>query len=504
MKLNQFLGHHGIKENPFGQEDAQTDQVFKQHCRESTHHPAWDKIYGDPIEPGTAVVFGEKGSGKTALRLQIVQQVEQFNQTHPDQRVFVIEYDDFNPYLDSFRERLIAWQKSPDKALTHWRLWDHMDAMLTLGVTRLVNLVNVADKTSGNDGKGISRGQLENLSHLQRRDLLLLAAFYDHSLDQAPSARWGALRRKLAFSNWKAQLDWCGGAGVTLLVLIIWWMVKYETLAARFGFFAKWWFWLIMVVTWGPWLWRQARLLWTASRVRSQIRVFDHQTNTLRGILSRFEGDHLANQPIPSRDRSDDRYELMNKFRSVLKSLGYNGVLVIVDRVDEPHLINGNPERMKSLVWPLFDNKFLKHPGFGFKLLLPSEVYPFLNRETKEFYERSRMDKQNLIPSLEWTGESLYDLANARLQACTSLPGSKPVLKDWFEERLTLPELVSVLARLRVPRHLFKFLYKVLVTHCNKYTSEEPQWKIDRETLHSEMALYQRDLHALDRGLGTV
>ena len=29
------------------------------------------------------------------------------------------------------------------------------------------------------------------------------------------------------------------------------------------------------------------------------------------------------------------------------------------------------------------------------------------------------------------------------------------------------------------------------------------QWKIDRENLHSTMALYQRDLEAFDRGLGT-
>jgi len=75
MKVQQLLAHHGIKENPFGQEDAQTDPVFKRFCIDGTYHPAWDKIFGSPDDPATAVVFGEKGSGKTALRLQIVEQL---------------------------------------------------------------------------------------------------------------------------------------------------------------------------------------------------------------------------------------------------------------------------------------------------------------------------------------------------------------------------------------------------------------------------------------------
>ena len=73
MKIQQFLQHHGLAANPFADEDAQTDLVFKASCIRSVYHPSWDKVYGDPTEPSTSVVFGEKGSGKTALRLQIAQ-----------------------------------------------------------------------------------------------------------------------------------------------------------------------------------------------------------------------------------------------------------------------------------------------------------------------------------------------------------------------------------------------------------------------------------------------
>jgi hypothetical protein len=83
MKVHQLLDHYGITANPFAQEDAQSDHVFRQHCLEGTHHPAWDKIYGSPQAPATSVVFGEQGSGKTALRMQMVEQLRRYNLEHP-------------------------------------------------------------------------------------------------------------------------------------------------------------------------------------------------------------------------------------------------------------------------------------------------------------------------------------------------------------------------------------------------------------------------------------
>lgn len=139
MKTQQFFEHHGVASNPFAEEDAQTDPVFKDHCIDSTYHPTWDKIYGDPAEPATSIVFGEKGAGKTAMRLQIVRHLVQYNASHREHRVFVIEYDDFNPFLDRFREA-VGGRRSDD-SLKQWKLWDHMDAILSLGVTNLVDQI---------------------------------------------------------------------------------------------------------------------------------------------------------------------------------------------------------------------------------------------------------------------------------------------------------------------------------------------------------------------------
>src|SRR5215468_3152239 len=137
MKLQEFLGHYDIAGNPFSEEDAQTDTVFKRGCLWKVHHPAWDKFFGSPADPSTALVFGEKGSGKTALRLQAAAELKAYNEAHPDARVLVIEYDDFNPFLDHFRAALRA--RDAVQALGRWRLEDHMDAILALGVTQLVD-----------------------------------------------------------------------------------------------------------------------------------------------------------------------------------------------------------------------------------------------------------------------------------------------------------------------------------------------------------------------------
>ena len=143
-------------------------------------------------------------------------------------------------------------------------------------------------------------------------------------------------------------------------------------------------------------------------------------------MLMKFRAADIAGQPLPRKQRTDDRYELLAKFQGILKTLGFDGIMVLVDRVDEPHLINGSVEQMRALLWPMLDNKFLKHPGIGFKLLLPIELSQFIEREDRDFYQRARLDKQNMVPSLEWTGEALFDVAGARLKAC-AMPGQSPV-----------------------------------------------------------------------------
>lgn len=497
MRIQQLLEHHGIASNPFSDEDAQTDLVFKGYCITHTYHPAWDKIYGNPAEPATAIVFGEKGSGKTALRLQIVRHLADYNADHPGSRALVVEYADFNPYLDRFRERFRGRRRKIERVLDEWKLWDHMDAVLSLAVTQLVDRileVRQASHPAAVDAKPLP---VEALDHSQVRDLLILAACYDRSTAGGSDDRWGRLRRKLRFATWRTKWDWA------LPVVVA---VAMAGLMAGLGEW-RWlrtpWPYAALAASFLPRIWRCLKAWRGACGVARHTRVLNHGRRALKRIFTQFTDRQLASQPLPRAQRSDDRYELLSKLQNILNTLGLTGIIVLVDRVDEPYLINGSAELMRALMWPLLDNKLLKHPGVGFKVLLPSELIDFVDRETSDFHQRARLDKQNLVRSLQWTGESLLDLAGARLEAC-AVEGRHPKLRELIDDGVSDARLLEAVRSLRVPRHLFKFLYQAMVAHTNAHTDAEPAWRISSAVFESTLALYQRDQNAMERGMGAI
>jgi len=494
MNIQSLLEYHGIIRNPFAEEDAQTDQVFKEHCIQSAYHPIWDKVYGDPKEPSTSIIFGPKGSGKTAMRLQIDRHLSHHSKQHPKDRVFVIRYDDFNPFLDHFCERLSRRQsKKPEKVLDEWRLWDHMDSILCLGVTDLVNRVLAAGE--GPESESISEQSIKSLDRTSQRDLLLLATCYDQSTDSTFTHRWGQLRRKLRYHNvmahWSLVLAICSVVGSAILVAWLFWRGG-DADGEKTSSMVLWLIPLISLVGSLPFLIKLVRCQTAALGIRRHMRVGKRETNLLRKVLQKLPAKELANQPLPRYDRTDDRYELLNKFQSILQRLGFGGVVVLMDRVDEPHMTGGKPALMQRFVWPILDNKLLKHPGIGFKMMLPQELHRDVERETRDFHERARLDKQNVIPAFRWSGESLYDLARARMLACAS-DGKSPEPKDLFADDLSYERMLSAFQSLRVPRHLFRLLYRVLVDHCNRHTDSQPVYRISAETFETALAVYGRD-----------
>lgn len=488
MKTEQFLEHHGITGNPFSEEDAQTDTVFKKRCLVKIHHPAWNKFFGSPSDPSTALVFGEKGSGKTALRLQAVAELEAYNQSNPNERVFVISYDDFNPYLDHFKTAVRA--RDTGQALTRFRLQDHMDAILAQGVTQLVDALT-SEKVN-----------LSALSVDQRRDLLLLAALYDQSTGEPIERRWSRLRRRSGFRPLWSRRDLQIGFSATIVVFLLIYFIE----ALRTPTILPW---LLagIFAGWAYWGWRLARAEWFARDIRKGLRVLSRDPSALRWELLWFKPSELGGQPMPTSSSAggEERYELLRKFQAVLNTLGYSGIIVLIDRVDEPQQIEGDPRKMRALIWPLLDHKFLRHPGIGIKLLLPIELAYYLEKEDKEFYDRARPDKLNMIKPLRWTGPSLYDLAGDRLRACAlnpSMNGDGPRLRALVDDTISDDSLKDSLGNLRTPRQLFKFLHRLIEEHCHRHTEDNPKWSVDADTFRTTFTSYMRDLDAFDRGYG--
>ncbi|MBZ0256721.1 hypothetical protein K8I31_11705, partial [bacterium] len=132
----------GLLEDPFTCEDADKDGVLPDMDPNAVHW-SFDRLYGTPRMPAPAIIFGEKGSGKSALRLMMRRKVEKHNQDKPDDKLFLIEYIDFNNYLSHFRRAIGARNddQAADRVMKRWGVAEHLDCLLSLGVSKLVDEV---------------------------------------------------------------------------------------------------------------------------------------------------------------------------------------------------------------------------------------------------------------------------------------------------------------------------------------------------------------------------
>jgi hypothetical protein len=185
----------------------------------------------------------------------------------------------------------------------------------------------------------------------------------------------------------------------------------------------------------------------------------------------------------------------------VVSAFGFTGMLVVIDRVDEPTLVNGDTERMRSIIWPMLNNKFLQLEGMGIKMLLPIELRHALFKESSAFFQEARLDKQNLVERLSWTGAMLYDLCSTRLSVCRPANAERIGLIDLFADDVTKNDVVEALNYMQQPRDAFKFLYRCFNEHCSSVTADENSWRIERHTLEQVRRDEAERVMQLQRGI---
>lgn len=510
MNVTTFLAHHGLKCNPFDAEEARHDPVFESLSASPTTHPDFPKILGRLNPPSTAVVFGEKGSGKTAIRLQIEQRVREHNRQTEEERVLLVPYDDLNPFLDRLLPHLKrrAGRRGIDlpKALQELRLEDHQDAVLSLAVTRVVDGL-VAAGPKGCEELPLPADWHQRIRRMPRRlraEFAVLAAMYDQTAGTAATARWGKILRALRL-GWLAPRPWslifAGVLGVVGAAAVAgawalsrptaWWAVVGCALLAA------------ALALGGIGAWRQLGLWRLERKVRRETPAVQRGGGQIRRSLAGLRRADLANQPWPLAGNQDSRYQLTRRLLAFLEGLGYGGAVVLVDRVDEPTAVQGQADRMRAVVWPMLDNKFLQQQGIGVKLLLPIELRPLLMRESAEFFQQARLDKQHLIDRLTWSGVALYDLCTDRLRACYDRQpdGRDVTLVALFEHDVTAQSLAEALDQMHQPRDAFKFLYNVIQEHCQSVGEEQPQFLIPRLVLDLVRRRQSQRLQDLQRGL---
>ncbi len=531
MNLTQFLEHWALAENPFKGEEARNDTVFAKvglavpgsaassvaggagKAPMSVTHSDFEKVLGDPARPSSAIVFGEKGSGKTAIRLQLEDRIANWNAAHPNARVLLVPYDSLNPFLDAFHHRagsmVRSGKESIEQSLARIRLHDHLDAILALVVPRVVDTILASGSGPAGLSGGIDLGEharktARRMDESMRWDLLLLQSIYDRP-EQA-ATRSGELKWALRLGRSGPQLAWSLGAmlgWIPAAALAVWnWVLrepgdrqdelKYVVLALV----ALWLVPLIKVLVWD-----KLRMRGAARRVRKSVRMIARTESSLASSLSRLGQRALEGNQLPVGESEDTRYEALQRLKRILAVYGYAAIVCVIDRVDEPSIVSGSVDRMKSVVWPMLNNKFLQQEGIGFKLLLPIELRHALFKESSAFFQEARLDKQHLVERLTWTGAMLFDLCEARLRACL-MPNVKPIgLLDLFAEDVTRQDVVDALDQMHQPRDAFKLLYDCLSEHCSNVTAEQGAWRIARATLETVRKRQSERVQQLYRGI---
>ena len=499
MQVEQFWQYWKVREDPFRAEEARHDPVLTRLLASDVTHPDFQKVYGDPTAPSAAVVFGEKGSGKTALRLLLEKRLSDHNQKNPGNRVWVVAYDDLNPVLDRFMHTLRPALKRDDQPLDHFRLADHQDAILSQIVTGLIDALIDGSPVLPKD----ARKSIRRMGRARRVDFGILASLYDQPRTGNALSRWGSISRllrlswlpTLAASKWIGLLmaltaavialaSWIGKGGMSGLHLA---MVGLSIAAS--------------VLLLGHWAWHSLRLWSISRRIVKELRVIDRPVPLVRTALAELSARELSAVPLPSANDQDTRYQLIDRLLGVLQAIGFSGVIVLIDRIDEPAIVNGDARKMKSLIWPMFNNKFLQQNRVGVKLLLPGDLRHLLWREEVDFFQRARLDKQNMIERLVWSGPTLYDVCSKRLSICREAEAESITLTDLFDTDVTRQELIDALEQMRQPRDCFKFLYQLIQEHCANVTAEQPTWKIPRITLNHVRKLQSQRVQDLSRGL---
>lgn len=452
MNVTDYLARWGVRTHPFAAEEASKDPLLappEPTANATFRHPDFVKIAGDPSRPGPAIVFGGHGSGKTALRLQLEAFLKSESREGERVRTLIVPFDEFNPLLDKFSRHVRG--KTPLETLQHFTLADHLDGLLSTTITTFLDEV-----LSPADPKA-----LNTLTQPQRDELLLLQAIYDapHVVEQRAAQLRTQLRRfprSLISTHWLRRLTamfwiltiasaagiaWFGSRTLTMPLWVLFGALPVATLLTSI-----------------PYLNASFRIGRTSHLLSRNLRVLDRSTDSLRGLLERLPMRLSLDRSLPRDDSPASRFSLLVRLQRLLQSLGYDSITVLIDRVDEPTLVNGDPERLRAFLAPIFNNRLMQHTGLALKLFLPIELKHDLDRASSEYLTEARLDKQHLIAPLAWSGAALYDLCESRLHAA----GSGLPLASLLAPELSRREIELILESQASPRAALKLMYRAV------------------------------------------
>ena len=313
MKIQQFLEHHGLVSNPFADEDAQTDLVFKGACIRSVFHPAWDKIYGDPTEPATSRRLRREGlrqDGHAVAGRAAAGRLQRRSSRPPGLRRAVRRLQPVHrPFPRGFSRPLAADRSGPGPMAAVGPHRRHplagRDATGRIASWRCSRPAIRPPATSrcrstSSTPTRPATWPCWRRSTINRRPRTrpFAGSGCGRSCASPPGSRNGTWP-SASSSPWRPWGCSSISAGRT---------------SAPSGAGCS----LVIAAGWLPWLGRFLKYTWKAWQIGRNTRVLNHSIRPLRKILLNFPAAQLVGQPLPVAQQTDHRYQLLDKLQSAL------------------------------------------------------------------------------------------------------------------------------------------------------------------------------------------
>ena len=404
MEIKEWLQVWQFEHNPFVIFDADRDPYLQTAMVENT---SLRSVLLHIERPSPYVIFAIRGAGKSSMRIDTERYLDEYRD-----KVLTISYVEFNELLaEVARPRRLPMEYSPNKSAlarllkrkkeetlardSRMTLDDHLDYILKLGIEKLYQYICADQKED----------LLADNREIAEKFLLLTALYF------APndlSSKVTALRRVIETSGY----------------------------IRRSNFFAK----------------KQSKLL--AGEIYRHIRGVPVSLDGIFKIIQEIGPGLFEFHGIPR--TTENRFTLLKSYMELVRYFGLSGVYLLVDRVDEPTSIKGDPEKMRELVTPILDDQLFQIDHLGIILFLPYELH-----DLKKYY---RSDRIKTISSINWSPDNMIRLIEKRMNVGRR-PGSPPIhLADIFEE--DGESKAQFIVRQLTPRNAFRLLSIIVEEHC--------------------------------------
>jgi hypothetical protein len=393
----------GFTENPFGSYTAETEPNIEKYA---VKPPYFGTVTQKALQTKSFILFGHRGSGKSATRLTIYKEIWK-NYRPGSTCPLPVDFTDFEK---------IAKTNNHSAA-------DLIDELTFKTIETLLTWLSALK----DDDRNIFTEGLDALEHK-----LLMEILNEFYLSRSE------FQRNLSATDALKILDLAWSQRTTL-----WIQKKWSALSALMASIAN-------------------------GLAKQHLGTDGNQSESIRALLYCDKG---------SIDKTS--IVVINKLVEIIRSFGFSGITILVDKIDETSITNNSVDATATLVYPLLGNiQLLEIDGFGIQFYVWDKIKEKF--QLPETYVR--MDKI-ANASISWDRDYLKELINQRL----IFYSNKKILSyhSLFASKLnpdnTIEELIEL--SLYSPRDLIKLLDTIIREHNQTYSESTKAPLLDQDSI---------------------